>query len=117
MKLLLKGVSESLSGRIGLITLPGFLCVRDMIFLMTRRFFPRRNTSPDESNRDAIHRGRIPELCENPDFDWQLFYSAYVRTYIKRDVGDLSGVRDSAKFTRFMIAAAASGSSLSTTCK
>ena len=50
----------------------------------------------------------MPELCENPDFDWQMFYGAYVRTYIERDVRDLSEIGDTVKFSRFMIAAAAS---------
>ncbi len=55
-----------------------------------------------------IHRGSMPELCENSDFDWQMFYGAYVRTYIERDVRDLSEIGDTVKFSRFMIAAAAS---------
>ena len=49
----------------------------------------------------------MPELVENPDFDWQMFYGAYVRTYIERDVRDLADVGDIVKFTRFMMAAAA----------
>ena len=50
----------------------------------------------------------MPELCGNPDFDWQLYYGAYLRTYIERDVQDLSEVGDAVKFTRFMTAVAAS---------
>ena len=49
----------------------------------------------------------MPELCENPDFDWQMFYGAYVRTYIERDVRDLTEIGDTVKFTKFMTAAAA----------
>ena len=50
----------------------------------------------------------MPELRENPDFDWQMFYGAYVRTYIDRDVRELSEIGDTVKFTKFMVAAAAS---------
>ena len=50
----------------------------------------------------------MPELCENPDFDRQMFYGAYVRTYIERDVRDLTEIGDTVKFTKFMTAAAAS---------
>ena len=50
----------------------------------------------------------MPELCREPDFDWQMFYGAYVRTYIERDVRELSEIGDTVKFTRFMTAAAAS---------
>ena len=48
-----------------------------------------------------------PELAENPDFDWQMFYGAYVRSYIERDVRELSEIGDAVKFTRFMTVAAA----------
>ena len=50
----------------------------------------------------------MPELYNNPDFNWQMFYGAYVRTYIDRDVRELSEIGDTIKFTRFMVAAAAS---------
>lgn len=115
---MMKGVSESLSGRIGLLTLLGFSLRErygvscDAPFIPTDEYFAKRkNNLPDISYDDVwriIHRGSMPELCENQDFDWQLFYSAYVLTYIERDVRDLSEVGDSVKFTRFMIATAAS---------
>lgn len=50
----------------------------------------------------------MPKLWENPDFDWQMFYGAYVRTYIERDVRELSEIGDTVKFMRFMVAPAAS---------
>ena len=115
---MMKGVSESLSGRIGLITLLGFSLrerfgINDTTpFLPTDEYFQnRKNNLPNISYDDiwnTIHRGSMPELIENPDFDWQMFYGAYVRTYIERDVRDLSEVGDIVKFTKFMTAAAAS---------
>ena len=115
---MMKGVSESLSGRIGLITLLGFSLrerfgINDTTpFLPTDEYFQnRKNNLPNISYDDIwnmIHRGSMPELIENPDFDWQMFYGAYVRTYIERDVRDLSEVGDIVKFTKFMTAAAAS---------
>lgn len=56
---------------------------------------------------ETIHWDSIPELCENPDFNWQMFYGAYVRTYIERDVRELTEIEDAVKFTKFMTAAAA----------
>lgn len=50
----------------------------------------------------------MQELYSNPGFNWQMFYGAYVRTYIERDVRELSEIGDTVKFTRFMVAAAAS---------
>ena len=115
---MMKGVSESLSGRIGLVTLLGFSLrerygvSNDTPFLPTDEYFDERKKQlaniPYEDVWKTIHRGSMPELCENPDFDWQMFYGAYVRTYIERDVRDLSEIGDTVKFTRFMTAAAAS---------
>ena len=115
---MMKGASESLSGRIGLVTLLGFSLRErygvsdDTPFLPTDEYFDeRRKQLADVAYEDVwkmIHRGSMPELCENPDFDWQMFYGAYVRTYIERDVRDLSEIGDTVKFTRFMTAAAAS---------
>ena len=115
---MMKGVSESLAGRIGLVTLLGFSLREshgiafDVPFLPTEEYFSQRklniaNISYDEV-WNTIHRGSMPELHDNPDFDWQMFYGAYVRTYIERDVRELSGIGDTVKFTKFMVAAAAS---------
>ncbi len=115
---MMRGVSESLSGRIGLVTLLG-LSLRerygienDAPFLPTDDYFSERKKQlADISYADVwniIYRGSMPELVGNPDFDWQMFYGAYVRTYIERDVRELSEIGDIVKFSRFMTAAAAS---------
>ncbi len=115
---MMKGVSESLSGRIGLVTLLGFSLREthhidfDVPFLPTDEYFTaRKGQLTDISYNEvwhAIHRGSMPELFDNHDYDWQMFYGAYVRTYIERDVRDLTEIGDTVKFTRFMTAAAAS---------
>ena len=115
---MMKGVSESLSGRIGLITLLGFSMREkysvefDEPFIPTDNYFSARiKQVADISYFDVwrnIHRGSMPELYENPDFDWQMFYGAYVQTYIERDVRELSEIGDTLKFSRFLTAAAAS---------
>ena len=88
----------------------GIAC--ELPFLPTEEYFTVRKKHLAEVSYDdvwnSIHRGSMPELCENPNFDWQMFYGAYVRTYIERDVRDLSEVGDTVKFARFMTAAAAS---------
>lgn len=115
---MMKGVGESLSGRLGLVTLLGFSqrerygITDDTPFIPTEEYFAQRRKQlvniPYASVWEMIHRGSMPELCENPDFDWQMFYGAYVQTYIERDVRALSEIGDTVKFTRFMTAAAAS---------
>lgn len=94
---MINGVSESLAGRIGLVTLLG-LSLReeygvecDAPFLPTEGYFAHRKGQLADISYDEvwqrIHRGSMPELYNNPDFNWQMFYGAYVRTYIARDVG------------------------------
>ena len=119
---MMKGVSESLSGRIGLMTLLGYSLreIKDvdfnMPFIPTDEYFAERKKSLADVNYDEVwnilHRGSMPELCENPDFDWQMFYGAYLRTYIERDVRDLTDIGDIVKFTKFMVAVAAMSGNL-----
>ena len=114
---MMKGVSESLSGRIGLMTLLGY-SLREIYnvdftlpFIPTDDYFAARKSSVQATEYNdvwnIIHRGSMPELLENPDFDWQMFYGAYLRTYIERDVRDLTEIGDSVKFSKFMVAVAA----------
>ncbi len=114
---MMKGVSESLSGRIGLLTLLGYSLREinnvtfDKPFIPTDEYFAERraclaNTEYDDIWK-IIQRGSMPELYENSNFDWQMFYGAYLRTYIERDVNDLAEVGDIVKFSKFMVAVAA----------
>ncbi len=119
---MMKGGSDSLSGRIGLLTLLGYSLREikgvdfDIPFIPTEEYFAsRRESLATVAYDDAwsiIHRGSMPELCENPDFDWQMFYGAYLRTYIERDVRDLSEIGDAVKFSKFMVSVAAMTGSL-----
>ena len=111
---MMKGVSESLAGRIGLVTLLGFSMREeygiecDAPFLPTEEYLSVRREQLADIAYDEVwrrsHRGPMPELYSNPDFNWQMFYGAYVRTYIDRDVRELSEIGDTVKFTRFMVA-------------
>lgn len=114
---MMKNVSESLAGRIGIVNLPG-ISLRELYgisfrepFLPTAQYFEARAKEPTPvSYSDVwkiIHRGSFPELCANPDFDWQMYYAAYVKTYIERDVRQLAQVADELKFMQFMTVAAA----------
>ena len=114
---MMKNVGESLAGRLGILNLPG-LSLREIYgvaynepFIPTDGYFGGRGkdtAAVSYSNVwQAIHRGFMPELCANPEFDWQMFYAAYVKTYIERDVRDLTQVGDEVKFIKFMTVAAA----------
>jgi len=113
---MMKNVSESLAGRLGILNLPGlslrelFGVSSDLPFLPADDYFAqRKDDTVNVSYSDIwriIHRGCMPELCANPEFDWQMFYASYVKTYIERDVRDLSQVGDEIKFLQFMTVAA-----------
>lgn len=115
---MMKNVSESLAGRLGLLTLLG-LSLREKqeigfyeAFLPVDEYFVLRRQSCRELTYDEvwynIHRGSMPELYVNEDYDWRMFYGAYVKTYIERDVRELTQVGDEVKFLRFMTTAASS---------
>jgi len=113
---MMKNVGESLAGRLGILNLPG-LSMREKYgtdftepFLPTDEYFSARKKQysgiPYPDVWREIHRGSMPKLFANPDMDWQMFYAAYVKTYIERDVRDLTQVGDEVKFLRFMTVAA-----------
>lgn len=110
---LMKGVSESLAGRIRIIEMPA-LSLREITGKGNgpRKYVPSMLKSRDIDAPKGfdlwrhIHRGSMPEL-QDPDVDWDLFYTDYERAYLERDVRDLVNVKDEAKFYNFMVACAA----------
>ena len=111
---LMKNVSETLAGRVSILELPG-LSLRELQgdpfalpFLPTMEYLlERQKTVKTPKNLwQIIHRGSYPAL-QDPELEWAAFYADYVRTYIERDVRELSAVHDLDAFRRFMVAAAA----------
>lgn len=113
---MMRNVSESLVGRIGILHLYG-LSLRERYgidyhvpFCPDQDYLEARKSSPAPVDYGTvwklIHRGSMPAMAAE-DMDWQLFYASYVRTYLERDVRDLAQVGDGIKFLRFMTATAA----------
>lgn len=113
---LMQNVSDSLAGRIAVISLLG-LSNREINgdsfsspFLPTLEYFQQRHPQPMISPAmlwQRIHHGSMPELYANPSVDWYNFYASYVSTYVERDVRQLTQVGDTLAFTQFMTALAA----------
>lgn len=110
---MMKNVSESLAGRIGILNLLG-LSLREIKqvefnkpFIPTSEYFNERRKKLAYNDYHEIwriiHRGSMPELYANPDMDWQMFYANYTKTYIERDVRELTQVGDENKFIKFMM--------------
>ncbi len=122
---LMKGVSESLAGRVGVVHLLG-VSRREMTgkapesgpFLPTPREVSRRTETggrlPLKELYRLIWRGGFPALALDRRMDRDLFFRSYVQTYLQRDVRDLARVGDEMAFLRFLRSAAArSGQMLS----
>ena len=109
---MMKHVSETLAGRIGILCLSG-LSLREIAgldfaekFLPAAEYIERRQAAAGAFEYgliwEHIHKGGMPELYANPDMEWEAFYSSYVRTYIERDVTALAQVGDTRQFLSFM---------------
>ena len=112
---LMKNVTESLAGRVGILELQGisqrerYETVFNRAFIPTQEYIDKRMPSVT-SYKDLwsdIHRGYMPELSFYPNKDREIFYSSYVQTYIERDVRQLTQVADETLFLQFMVSLAA----------
>jgi len=115
---LMKGISESLAGRVGIVRLLG-LSRRELLLRTptTSPFVPspaairKRMSSGGKLGLgalfDLIWRGSLPAIATDKRTDWSLFYGSYVQTYLQRDVRDLARVGDETAFLRFLRATAA----------
>ncbi|MBN2754677.1 MAG: ATP-binding protein [Candidatus Goldbacteria bacterium] len=113
---MMKNVSESLAGRVGIIQMLG-LSMReikkinfDTPFIPDKKYFLAAEKFKQEiSYRNLflhIQKGFMPALHAGK-VSPQAFYSSYVKTYIERDVRDLTQVGDELKFLKFLSVAAA----------
>ncbi len=95
---LMKGLSETLAGRIGLLALwPFDLCERREVPALAAQC-----ASNQQWFIDACLRGSFPELCTHPDLDASVWFGSYVQTYLDRDVRTLYDVGDLRDFQRFV---------------
>lgn len=107
---LMSGVSESMSGRVGIIEMPpltqaeirGYVQPRfsvDNEALMARA--EERSLSDDELY-ESIIRGFYPARWEIPGKPIRNFFSNYMKTYLERDVSQLINLHDQVKFENLM---------------
>lgn len=110
---LMKGMSESLAGRVSIAELGG-LSLREIHgvrfnrhFVPTAEYLKEREKEwkPYDNLWETIHKGSYPELYD-VERDWQEYYASYVSTYLERDINELIAA-DSITFTKFLTAAAA----------
>lgn len=111
---LMKGVSETLAGRMAIVELQGF-SLREIFqipfftpFIPTDEYMNERKMylKPYENIWCHIHRGSMPELNDDK-IDWEMYYASYVKTYIERDVRQLINITNEIKFMKFLTSLAA----------
>ncbi len=86
---LLKGLTESLSGRAGVYEL----------LPMSLRETAEQNSA--KSTNQLLYDGLYPAICANKNIA-RLFYPSYVKTYLEKDVRDLLRIKDQMQFLKFM---------------
>lgn len=110
---LMKGISESLAGRVSVTELSG-LSLREIFgvgfnkhFVPTEEYITEREEDYTEYKDiwSIIHKGSYPELYD-VEREWEEYYSSYVNTYIERDINEIID-SDSVTFMDFLVAAAA----------
>jgi len=112
---LMQGVSQSLSGRVAVLSLlplswvesrglgdraQGLDAVLNRLFSETMNSTKKRST--DVSLDDWLLRGSYPEIRANPEVDRQIWCSSYIQTYLERDVRQVLNVGDLNVFNRFL---------------
>lgn len=78
---LMKGVSESMAGRVAVFHLLPMSC--------------------EESKKVSILRGGFPEVLDKPKAA-SIWFRSYIQTYLERDVRAISSIKDLSTFRRFL---------------
>ena len=116
--LLMKGISESLAGRVAVLNLLGFSAreahrrsVKAPPFLPGAELVKACEGAVAPTGLQPVYervwQGSFPALVTGRVRDRDLFYRSYVQTYLQRDVRDLLKVGDLDPFMRFLKATAA----------
>jgi hypothetical protein len=114
---MMKNVRETLAGRIGILELFSMsMNEKDGITFEDTLDFSLPNLSARQKKvknnnivfvYDHIWRGGMPQVLLADAEQREEYFSAYVNTYLMRDVTDLGGVADTLRFGKFLAACAA----------
>jgi predicted AAA+ superfamily ATPase len=115
---MMKGVAETLAGRVAVVNLLGF-SVREKDrrkstlepFLPAPDMLEERQKTGGSTSLPKVYRdiwlGSFPALATGEVRDRDLFYRSYLQTYLERDVRSLMRIGDLETFRRFVRACAA----------
>jgi predicted AAA+ superfamily ATPase len=94
---LMKGVSESLAGRLAIFQL----------YPLSWNEIPDVNVYEERSLAEHMLRGFYPEFQVQPQLNPKFWHSAYISTYLEKDLRTLRNIHDLGAFQRFLILLAA----------
>lgn len=113
---MMQNISESLAGRAGILNLFGlsnselnnnhFGCFTTDPGELLKRL-PAAKKMDIMETFNMIFRGSFPRLYENQQVRRDTYYESYIRTYLERDIRDLTQVADEGAFYKFLCVAAA----------
>lgn len=111
---LMRDIGETLAGRIGIIDLGGISQREELGRAPDETEFPVPGIIDTQTSFDTlvgvyarIHRGSFPALVSGRVRSIETFFRSYIRTYLERDVRDLTRITDEERFLVFLKAAAA----------
>ena len=108
---MMRNVSESLAGRVGLLSLYG-LSRSEILGTEEEPFLPSRvrRVKTEESLRsvfDRIFRGSMPQMIVDPELTGDSYFGEYFQTYLERDIRELTEIKKESSFQRFVGSVAA----------
>jgi hypothetical protein len=115
---LMKGITESLAGRVAIIDLLGLSNAEIEDREKTKPFLPtldwiklakniKKPKQLDEIYKQ-IWQGSFPKInIDKKELTRQRFYSSYIQTYLQRDIKDILRISDEIAFHNFLVAVAA----------
>ncbi|NLN83879.1 MAG: ATP-binding protein [Firmicutes bacterium] len=116
MFLMMKNVSETLAGRVGIIPMLGLANseIQGNLFdefSLEPQILTQRLKKADAMNVseifDRIFKGSMPRLYRGDEVNLNIFFDSYINTYISRDIRDLDQVGDILSFFNFLKVVAA----------
>jgi len=94
---LMKGVSESLAGRVAIFQL----------YPLSWSEIPNADLYNEISMTRQMLQGFYPEFQVQPDLSNKLWHSSYLSTYLERDLRSMRSIHDLGQFQRFLVLLAA----------
>lgn len=111
---MMKGISESLAGRVGILELQGISLREKFSINFNEAFIPTEEYLSERKKHivnyvnlwEIIHRGYMPKLISDENINWNIYYNSYVQTYIERDIRELTQVANINLFYKFLVSIA-----------